>query len=77
MMDRKNNPTWLKARSNMIKNIKNSNIPLPQLAQTIGVSVSTLRNFVNGKTTINAIVMVKISRALNMTVDEFVGRKDL
>ena len=76
-MDRNNNPILIKARTNMINNIKNSNIPLPQLANTIGVSVRVLQNFVDGKTTINAIVMVKISRTLNMTVDEFVGMKDL
>ena len=76
-MDTKNNPILIKARTNMINNIKNSNIPLPQLANTIGVSVSVLQNFINGKTNINAIVMIKLSKTLNMTVDEFVGMKNL
>ena len=48
-MNRQDNPILLKAKNNMIDNIKNSNIPLPQLANMIGVSVSVLQNFVNGK----------------------------
>ena len=77
-MDRLNNPIWLKAKQNMINNIKNSNIPLPQLAKTVGVSVKTLQNFVNGK--INIIrtpLVIKLSRTLNMTVDDFIGMKNL
>ena len=76
-MDRLNNPIWIKARTNMINNIKNSNISLPQLAKTVGVSEKILQSFIDGKTIINATVMVKISRTLHMTVDEFVGMKYL
>ena len=77
-MDRLNNPIWIKARTNMINNIKNSNISLPQLAEAVGVSERTLQNFVNGKTdTIRTPIMIRLSESLNMTVDEFVGMKDL
>lgn len=66
---------WQKAQNNMIANIKNSGIPLSQLAKMAGVSVTTLRNIINKKVILKAPTMIKISKALNMTVDEFVGRK--
>lgn len=66
---------WEKAQNNMIANIKNSGIPLSQLAKMAGISITTLRNILNKKVVIRTPTMIKISKALNMTVDEFVGRK--
>ena len=77
-MDIKNNPIWIKVRNNMINNINESNIPLQQLAKTTGMSIKSLRNFVNGKTnTVRTPVIIKLSKALNMTLDDFLGMKDL
>ncbi|MDE6605074.1 MAG: helix-turn-helix transcriptional regulator [Clostridia bacterium] len=68
---------WQKAQNNMIANIKNSGIPLSQLADLSGVSVTTLKNIINKKTVMRTPILIKISKALNMSVDDFVGLKDL
>ncbi|MDE7191480.1 MAG: helix-turn-helix transcriptional regulator [Clostridia bacterium] len=76
-MTEEQNNVWEKAQNNMIANIKNSGISLSQLAKMADISITTLRNILNKKVVIRTPTMIKISKALNMTVDEFVGRKYL
>ncbi|MDE6474781.1 MAG: helix-turn-helix transcriptional regulator [Clostridia bacterium] len=66
-----------KAQNYMIANIKSSGIPLSQLAKMAGISTTTLRNLVNKKTTIHTPTLIKISKALNMSVDDLIGLKHL
>ena len=77
-MDKPKDKVWQQAKANMIKNILQSGLSLQQLANKAEISITALRNFVNGKTRIiSTLTMIKISNALNMKVDDFIGRKYL
>ena len=68
---------WQQTKATMIDNILQSGLSLQQLAKKAGVSVSALRNFVGGKTNImRTTTILKITKALNMKVDDFIGHKD-
>lgn len=64
------------AKESMANNIKNSNISIDKLAKMTGLSQSTIRNVVNKKGNIKTPTMIKLSRALNMTIEEFISRKN-
>ena len=74
-MDKQIDEIWQQAIANMRRNILQSDLTLQQLATKAGISVNTLRNFVSGKTNImQTTTIIKICDALNMKVDEFIGR---
>ena len=74
-MDKQLDIIWQQAIANMRRNILQSGLTLQQLATKAGISVNTLRNFVSEKTNImQTTTIIKICDALNMKVDEFIGR---